>query len=118
MSGEWNPVSVERAILDTVNELAKGVGAASEAYERFLTCSREYDIAFAKAYMSYEGAAHAKKYAAEIATEVERMSRDAADVVYRLVDRNNKTLEKKLDAMRSVGASVRQAYQDAGRGEW
>ena len=116
--GDWNPVKVEQQILETVNELARSVGSASEAYEKLLTADREYDLAFAKSYMSYEGAAHAKKYAAEIATEPERIARDVAEAAYRLFDRSNKALERKLDALRSIGASVRQAYQDAGRGEW
>jgi hypothetical protein len=115
---EWNPVSVEKAVLEVVNDIAKGVAVASEAYERYLTCNRDYEQAYARAYMRYEGAAHAKRYAAELDTEQERMARDAADVVYRLAERSNKAAEKKLDALRSIGASVRQAYQDAGRGEW
>lgn len=115
---EWNPASVEAAILNVVNEMAFGIQKASDGYERYLKSDHAFDLAFARAYMAYEGAAHAKKYAAELATEVERTDRDAADVAYRFVERNNKALEKKLDALRSIGVSVRQAYQDAGRGEW
>lgn len=115
---EWNPVSVEKAIVDVVDEIVNGIKKASEAYENFLKCDHAYDLAFAKAYMNYEGPAHAKKYAAELATDVERLNRDAADVVYRLVERTNRALEKKLDALRSIGVSVRQAYAEAGRGEW
>lgn len=115
---EWNPVSVEKGIIDVIDEISKGIGKASEAYDRYLTMHREYDQAFAKSYMRYEGPAHAKKYAAELDTEVERMNMDAADVVYRLVERTNRALEKKLDALRSIGVSVRQAYQEAGRSSW
>ncbi len=115
---DYNPVRVEKEILETVNEIARGIQVATEGYDRFLEADRIYDLEFAKAYMSYEGAAHAKKYAAEIATDVERTLRDAADVAYRHAERRNKALEKKLDALRSIGVSVRQAYQDAGRGEW
>jgi hypothetical protein len=115
---EWNPVSVEKAILETVNELAVGIVKASEAYENFLAADREHDVAEARAYMRFEGPAHAKKYAATLETVEERTKRDATDVAYRLVERTNKMLEKKLDALRSIGASVRQAYQEAGRGEW
>lgn len=116
--GEWNPVSVEKAIVGVVDDIVEGIRKASDAYDKFLQSDHAYDLAFAKAYMSYDGPAHAKKYAAELATEVERMNRDAADVVYRLVERTNRALEKKLDALRSIGVSVRQAYAEAGRGEW
>lgn len=115
---EWNPVSVERAIVGVVDEIVDGIRKASDAYSRFLVTSHAYDLAFARSYMRYEGPAHAKKYAAELATEQERIDRDAADVAYRLIDRTNKALEKKMDALRSIGVSVRQAYAGAGRGEW
>lgn len=118
MASDWNPASIEKAILDTVNELAAGISKASTAYENYLRATHFYDLAFAKAYMGFEGAAHAKRYAAELGTDGERVARDAADVAYRLVERQNKLLEKKLDALRSVGVSVRQAYSVAGRGEW
>lgn len=115
---EWNPVSIEKAIVGVVDEIVTGIRKATDAYEKSLKANHAYDLAFAKAYMAYEGPAHAKKYAAEIATEAERLDRDAADVAYRYVERNNKALEKKLDALRSIGVSVRQAYAEAGRGEW
>ena len=115
---DWNPVSVEKAILDCVDGIVDGIRKATAAYEKFLTANHEYDYAFAKAYMAYDGPAHAKKYAAELKTDVERTNRDAADVAYRYVERTNKALEKKLDALRSIGVSVRQAYQEAGRGQW
>lgn len=115
---EWNPVSVEKAIVDVVDQIAAGIRNASNSYENYLKENHAYELAFAKAYMSYDGPAHAKKYAAELATESERIDRDAADVAYRYVERNNRALEKKLDALRSIGVGVRQAYQEAGRGSW
>jgi hypothetical protein len=115
---EWNPVSVEKAIVGVVDEIVAGIRKASDAHSRFLGANQEYDLAFARAYMKYDGPAHAKRYAAEIATEHERTSRDAADVAYRYIERTNKALEKKLDALRSIGVSVRQAYAEAGKGEW
>lgn len=115
---EWNPVSVEKAIVQVVDEIVSGISKSSETYARFLEADRAYDLALAKAYMRHDGPAHSKKYAAEIATEQERLDRDVADVSYRLVERTNRALEKKLDALRSIGVGVRQAYQEAGRGTW
>ena len=115
---EWNPVSVEKAIIEVVDEIVSGIRKASDAYSSFLTTNHDYDLAFARAYMKYDGPAHAKKYAAELATEEQRISRDAADVAYRYIERTNKALEKKLDALRSIGVSVRQAYAEAGKGQW
>lgn len=118
MTQDWNPVAIEKAIQATVDEIVAGIRSASDAYDRYLKTNHAYDLEFAKAYMGFDGAVHAKRYAAEIATERQRVDRDAADVAYRYVERTNKALEKKLDALRSIGISVRQAYANAGRGEW
>lgn len=115
---EWNPVSVEREILSITNEIAKGVSAATDAYNRFLEAERKYKRAYASAYMAHKGPAHEKRYQAELDTEAELIARDAADVAYKFVKSNNDSLVSKLDAMRSVGVSVRKAYESAGRGEW
>lgn len=116
--GDWNPVSVEKALQECSDQIVGGVPKATDAYSAYLQSERDYDLAFAKAYMNYEGPAHAKKYAAEIATHDLRVNRDAAEVAYRYFDKLEKALGKKLDFLRSVGVSVRQAYQEAGRGEW
>ena len=115
---ELNPVTVEKTILEIVNEISQAILQGRDALAASLAANRAYDLAYARAYMAYEGAAHAKKYAAEIATEQERIDRDAADVAFRFVDKTARALEKKLDAYRSLGAFVRQAYAEAGRGEW
>lgn len=118
MSADWNPVSVEREILAITNDIAKGVSAATDAYAMFLKAEREYKLAYARAYMRHAGPAHEKRYQAELDTESELVARDAADVAYRLVKSSNEALVSRLDAMRSVGVSVRKAYESAGRGEW
>ena len=115
---ELNPVTVEKTILEIVNDISQAILQGRDALAASLAANRAYDLAYARAYMAYEGAAHAKKYAAEIATAQERIDRDAADVAFRFVDKSARALEKKLDAYRSLGAFVRQAYAEAGRGEW
>lgn len=115
---DLNPVSVEKTILEIVNDISQAILQGRDALAASLAANRAYDLAYARAYMRFDGAAHAKKYAAEIATEQERIDRDAADVAFRFVDKSARALEKKLDAYRSLGAFVRQAYAEAGRGEW
>lgn len=115
---ELNPVSVEKAILEIVNEISDAIIQGRDALSNMLAAKRAFEQAEARAYMRYEGAAHAKKYAAILATEQEAIDRDAAEVAFRFVDRTARALEKKLDAYRSLGAFVRQAYAEAGRGEW
>lgn len=60
MSEPFSPVAVEDAIRTAATRIAKGVGVWKTALEAFLTADREYDRAFAQAYMVHEGAAHEK----------------------------------------------------------
>lgn len=96
-----------------------GVIQCDEAYRRFLDLDHKFDIAEAKAYLRANGSpAHERKYIAIEDTEQERADRDVADAAYRLCDRQMKALMAELDALRSIGTSVRQAYVGAGRGEF
>ncbi|MEV4155447.1 hypothetical protein AB0J48_20695 [Nocardia salmonicida] len=114
---EHNPVAIEGAIRDCANRIGKGVAVCDARYGEYLTADREYDQAFARAYMSHEGPAHEKKYGAELATQDERLRRDVADAAYRHADRLAKALTEELRSWQSVSASVRAMYQVAGRGE-
>lgn len=112
-----NPVAIESRIRDISNRIANSAQACNDRYSNFARTSHVYELAFAKAYMAYDGPAHAKKYAAEIATEQEREARDVADAAYRYADRLAKALESELRAYQSIGASVRATFAVAGRGE-
>lgn len=117
MTDVLNPVAVEQAIRETADQIAKGVRIVSTAYAEFLAADHAYDVAFARAYLNYDGAAHARKYAAELETLKERQARDVADVAYQYARSTARALEDKLRAYQSVGASVRSMYGAAGRGE-
>ena len=117
MSDVLNPVQIEQSIRDVAARMAQGVKVCSERYGLFLETDHAHDLAYARAYMAHDGPAHEKKYAATLATEVERSARDAADVAYRHADRTARALESELRALQSVGASVRAMYSVAGRGE-
>lgn len=117
MSEVLNPVQIETAIREVANRISDGVKVCADRYTVFLAADRAYEQAFAIAYMTHEGPAHEKKYAAEIATATEREARDVADAAYRYADRLSKALQDELRAYQSVGASVRAMYSVAGRGE-
>ncbi|WP_228002175.1 hypothetical protein [Nocardia australiensis] len=114
---DYNPVSVENAIRECANRIAKGVTVCGNAYAAFLDADRSYDRVFASAYLDADGPAHERKYVAELATQEEREKRDVADAAYRYADRTARAVEAELRAWQSVGASIRQAYGVAGRGE-
>ena len=117
MSEVLNPVDIENRIRDTSQRIAAGVGVCSSAYRTYMRLDAEYDRAFARAYMAYDGPSHAKRYAAELATEDERTARDDADGAYRHAKNLADALSEELRAWQSVGASVRAMYAVAGRGE-
>lgn len=113
----FNPAQIENAIRDTANRISNSVSVCAERYAAWLDADREYDRAFAAAYVEHEGPQTEKRYGAELATTREREARDIADASYRFADRRARALEAELRALQSVGASVRQAYNVAGRGE-
>lgn len=112
-----NPVTVEQNIRTCSERITNGVMVCDERYRAFLAADRVYDAAYARAYTDHNGPSHEKRYAAELATQKEREARDTADAAYRYADRHAKALESELRAWQSVGASVRQMYGVAGRGE-
>ena len=114
---DWNPIMVEKAIYRCSQRIAKGVLKADEAYRKFLDADRDYDVAFAKSYLGQTGPAHERKYLAQMATELERIQRDYADADYKLMVSNQRAIQGELEALRSIGTSVRQAYSTAGIGE-
>lgn len=118
MTADWSPATVEAAIHGCSQRIAKGVLICDKAYREFLKADHDYDLAFAKAYLRLDGTpAHERKYQAEVDTMTEREDRDIKEASYKLADRNMKAIQSELDALRSIGTSVRQAYSVAGRGE-
>lgn len=113
---DTNPVVVEQAIRACSDRIAQGVIVCDRRYTAFLEADHALDVAFAHAYMAHQGAAHEKKYAAEIATETQRKARDVADAAYRFADRQAKALEAELRSWQSVNASLRAMYATAGVG--
>lgn len=115
--GQFNPVAVEQAIREVSERISRGVKVCAERYAEFLTADREYDVAFARSYMEAGGAAHERRYIAELATSDRRQVRDVADAAYRYADRRSRALQDELRAWQSVGASTRMMWAVAGRGE-
>lgn len=112
-----NPVSIESAIRDISERIAKGVPITSKRYREFLDADREFDRAFAHAYLTSEGSIKDREMQARLGTLEEREKRDLAEVAYKHADRLAKALEGELRATQSLGASVRMMYSVAGRGE-
>lgn len=111
-----NPVDVEQRIRQLSNDIASGVKVVSMRYRAKLDAERIYDHAFAVAFLTYDGPANAKKYAAEKQTQQERTDRDVAEVAYRHAERQMKALEGQLSALQTIAKSVGQMYGATGAG--
>ena len=110
MNDVLNPVQIEQRIQEIARNIHRGVEVVTAAESTAREARRLCDEAFARAYLDYSGAAHAKKYAAEVATTAEREAAEVAEVAYRHAERTARALENELRAWQSVGASVRQMF--------
>lgn len=113
-----NPVDIEKHILGLTGRIAKGVSVCSKTHRAFSDADREFDVAYAHAYLEAEGSIKDKDMQAKIQTADLRKVRDVAEVAYKYADRLHKALDLELRAYQSIGASVRQMYGVAGRGEF
>lgn len=109
-----NPVDLEKRIDNLSNEIAKGVRHVSSAEKKKLDTERVYDRAFAAAFLAHPGPQTEKKYAAELATEQERLDRDVAYVAFRHAERQMKALESALSSAQSRLKSVMAMFGAAG----
>ena len=114
MTEEWTPVTIEARLRAIANENARLISAAQDLHRAYLDAQRTYDLAYARSYVSANGPAHEKRYLADIGTEAQREAKDVADAAYRHVERMLRGKRDELDALRSVGVSVRQAYSQGG----
>lgn len=110
-----NPVQVEVAIREAVNTISEAVGVVSARLAAWKDAEREYDLAYAKAYLGAPGPAHAKRYEAEVATTDLRHAVDVAEVAYKYADRRAKAAEESLSAWQSILRSVNGMYGAAGQ---
>jgi hypothetical protein len=105
-----NPVQIEQNIRTCSERIHRGVIVVSNAEAAARQARRDYDLAYAVAYMDSDGPAHERRYAAEITTADERAAADVAELAYRHAERTAKAVEAELRAWQSVGASVRVMY--------
>ena len=105
-----NPVDLEAKIQEIARRIHDGVKVVTAAERDAREKRRLYDHAYAKAYMQHEGAAHEKRYAAEMATTGDREAVDVAEVAFRHAERTARALENELRATQSIGASIRSMY--------
>lgn len=105
-----NPVLVERTIRDCVTRIAAGVRDVTEREKEARRARRAYDEAVARAYLAYDGPAHAKRYYAELQTLELRERMDVARVAFNHAQRTARATQQELSAWQSLGAGIRVFY--------
>lgn len=114
---DLTPIAVEDHIRELTSRIAKSAGVCNSRYSDFLTADRDYDRAYAQAFLDHEGPQGEKRYAAELATTSEREKRDTADAAYRYADRLSRALQAELMAYQSLNKSLVAQFGAAGVGE-
>jgi hypothetical protein len=101
-----NPVDIERKIVEVKNRIAQGVSIVSSAEDEARRKRREYDVAYARAYLNAEGSIPDRKYKAVLATEAQREAAEVAETAFNHAKRTAEALEKEIFAWQSISKSV------------
>ena len=112
-----NPTQVEAHIFQLSNDIARGIPIVSEKEKAMVEAKRHLDREIAQATLEAKGTVMDRQAQVELATEAAREEYDVAYVEYRHAERVAKSLDSRLRALQSIGASVRAMYSVAGRGD-
>lgn len=117
MDQPLNPVQVEKIIHQLSNEIARGVPIVSDAEKTMVDAKRHLDREIAEATLRATGTVMDRQAQVELDTQAAREEYDIAYIAYRHAERTARSLDSRLRAIQSIGASVRSMYGVAGRGE-
>lgn len=118
-----NPLDVEAKLLELVETLSKSLVEWKRLYKNLKDCERGYDAAYAAARLAAADAGvtpNDRKYHADLNPDVSqaRKDKDEAEVLFKYAEERLRGVHAAIRAWQSVGTSVRQAYANAGRGEF
>lgn len=108
-----SPEQVEAAMFHVKNRIARSVRIVSDAEAEYKHLSREYEKAYAQAFLDFDGPQTEKKHAATLATMTEREARDVAYLAFKYVDRLAEALQDELRTLQSINKSVLAMYSAA-----
>lgn len=105
-----NPVEIEQAIQRIRQRIARGVRVVSDAERAAKQATRDFDLAYAHAFLDHDGPQTEKKHAATVDTIDQRDARDVAVLAYRHAERLAEGLQDELRAYQSLAKSVTGMY--------
>jgi uncharacterized protein YicC (UPF0701 family) len=104
------PDDIERELVEIVEQLERGTVMLSEKVRQLEQVSTEYDVQYAKAlWRSSERSADKRKAQALLTVEELFRERQLLETQVRLIRDTQHDLRAELEAVRSIGASVRAA---------
>ena len=108
-----NPEQVEAAMFHVKNRIARGVRVVSDAEAEYKRLDRIYDLAYADAFLRYDGPQTEKKFAATTETAAEREARDVAYLAFQYAKRLHEAVQDELRTLQSINKSVVAMYAAA-----
>lgn len=101
------PTDVERELVEIVEQLEKGAALVVREATRRADLSLRYDLAYARALLKADGAADVRKARAMLVCEELYSELALTDARLRMCRDSQHDLRAMLEAVRSIGASVR-----------
>lgn len=109
-----NPAMIEQELRKLITWITEAVTACHHAYQAKLAAEHEYRVAYARAYVNATGPQQEKRYRADLATITEASARDVTDAAHRYAMDKQRALRDRLEATRSLSASIRESYRASG----
>lgn len=109
------PTDVERELVDIVEQLEKGASMLAEVSAELADVAPKYELAFARALVKSSGkSAEVRRAQALLACEDLYWQKAKLEASQRLIRDTQHDLRAQLEAVRSIGASVRSALWQGG----
>lgn len=109
-----NPITIEDELRNLITWITQAVTTNHHAYLAKAAADHAYRVAYARAYVAAPGPQQEKRFRADLETIAEAEARDIAEAAHRYALDKHRALRDRLEAVRSIGASVREAYRSAG----
>lgn len=107
MTGQLTPNGIAVQLGQLARDLDDVTKALNSADRESVARREDYTLAYARAFLTAEGAMEARKQIAIEQTTVERLAAETADQVVRGLRRQVDTLRIRIDVGRSVGTAMR-----------
>lgn len=108
--------------LEALAEISRMLDRAVDDYARFdeeaVMAKSEYEVAYARAFLSLDGSVEIRKQQSLLDTWEARLDMERAEQVVRAVRERIRKLHAQLEVQRSINAAQRAQFQAEPTGQW